>query len=155
MTVNVNALIHSLEKTYQELVDAGLITYKTMPESSSGEPNIHLNMAKEGVFLSFKRDNRIFKEMTLRIQNEKIKNWVFPNELPLELQKEMTREWVHKKFGTPMRSIAPQIIMRKEFGWCDLYSIDKTPIPVSMQFDYDTRDFVKTITFLPTSELRW
>lgn len=52
MTVNVEALIDCLGKTYQEMFDAGLIPYKTKPTGFSDDPDISLDMVKEGVYLS-------------------------------------------------------------------------------------------------------
>jgi len=59
-----------------------LITYKSPPTGSSGEPDLSLDMAKEGLFLSFKRVGRILQDIFVKIQNNKAKNWMFSNELP-------------------------------------------------------------------------
>lgn len=83
MTANIKKLINGLGKSYQELTDDGLITYKSPPTASSGDPDLSLDMAKEGLFLSFKRDGRILQSVVLKIQNDRVKNWVFPNELPV------------------------------------------------------------------------
>jgi len=91
MTVDVNKLINGLGKSYQELTNDGLITYKSPPTASSGDPDLSLDMAKEGLFLSFKREGRILQAIVIKIQNDKVRNWVFPNELPSPLQKEMSR----------------------------------------------------------------
>lgn len=82
MTVNVEALIHSLGKTYKELVDTDLIPYKSKPTGFSGSDVVTLDMVKEGVFLAFHRDTKQFKEFTLTLQDQEKKNWVFPNILP-------------------------------------------------------------------------
>lgn len=112
-------------------------------------------MAKEGLFLSFKRDGRILQAIVLTIQNERTRDWIFPNELPSPLQKKMTRQWVHENVGEPLRSIPPKVIMRKSFGWTDLYEAECYSIPTSMQISYDTMDNVRSVTFMLTSELRW
>lgn len=152
MTVNVKALINSLGKSYKELLDAELIPYKTPPTGFSGDPDISLDMAKEGIYLSFKRDGQLLQEVTLRIQHDKVNNWVFPNELPMGFQKAMPRQWVHKNIGEPLRSCPPKVIMKRALGWSDLFNFNGV---VSMQFDYDIADNVRTVTFMPTSELRW
>ncbi|PLR41942.1 DUF6392 family protein, partial [Chimaeribacter arupi] len=51
MTVNVDALINSLGKSYKDLLEAELIPYKTPPTGFSGDPDLSLDMAKEGVYL--------------------------------------------------------------------------------------------------------
>lgn len=155
MTVNVDALINSLGKSYQSMLDAKLIPYKSPPKGSSGTPTISLEMAQEGVFLSFWRDGQIFKSITLRIQHEKVSNWTFPNELPAPLQKNMSRQWVHECLGTPLKSAPPYVVMTREFGWTDLYEETRRTNPTSMQISYDVEDNVRAITFMPTSELRW
>lgn len=50
MTVDINGIINGLGKNYQELTEDGLITYKSPPVASSGDPDLSLNMAKEGLF---------------------------------------------------------------------------------------------------------
>lgn len=155
MTVNVNALIGCLGKTYQEIFDAGLIPYKTKPSATSGDPDISLDMAKEGVFLSFKREGRIFNEMTLTILDSEKKDWVFPNVLPTPLKQHMSRTWVHETLGLPIKSSPPETIMRREFGWVELYEIKDSHMPICMQIDYDLHQLVRSVTFLPASEVRW
>ena len=67
----------------------------------------------------------------------------------------MNRPWVHQYIGEPLRSSPPKIIMRQAFGWTDLYEAKGRAIPTSMQISYDVMDSVRSVTFLPTSELRW
>lgn len=155
MTVNINALIDSLGKTYKEMLDAELIPYKTPPTGFSGDPDISLDMAKEGVYLSFKRDGRILKEIMLRIQNDKINNWEFPNILPFGLQKFMSMAWVHSTYGQPLRSVEPKVVMRRAVGRADLYSVKGYSPLLYMQIRYDMSYNVQKITFFPSSELRW
>lgn len=155
MTVDINGIINGLGKNYQELTEDGLITYKSSPVASSGDPDLSLNMAKEGLFLSFKREGRILQAIVLKIQNDKVRDWMFPNELPSPLQKEMSRQWVHENLGLPLRSLPPQVIMRRAFGWTDLYEAKGRSISTSMQTSYDVMNKVRAITFVPTAELRW
>lgn len=155
MTVNVDKLINSLGNNYSELIERKLITYKSPPTASSGDPDLSLDMAKEGLFLSFKREGRILQAIVLKIQNDKFKDWEFPNELPSPLRKSMSRQWVHENIGEPLRSSPPKVIMRRAFGWTDLYEATGRTNPTSMQISYDVEDNVRSITFMPTSELRW
>lgn len=155
MTVNVEALINSLGKEYQEILDAGLITYKTVPKGAPGSPKLSLDMAKEGLFLSFKRDGKILKEITLNIQNEQVKGWVFPNELPSPLQTKMSRQWIHEAFGVPDKAVPPKVIATLVFGWVERFTIEGFHIPLTMRVGYSINEMVKDVTFLPTSELRW
>ncbi|WP_238082744.1 MULTISPECIES: DUF6392 family protein [Pseudescherichia] len=155
MTLNVEALIHSLGKSYNDLIDAGLIPYKTRPTGFSGDRDLSLDMAKEGVYLSFLRNGLILQEVTVRITRSDIKNWIFPNKLPFGLQHKMSRHWVHENIGMPLRSSPPQVIMKQNFGWADLFDIKDINNPTSMQIDYDIADNVVDVSFMPTSELRW
>lgn len=91
----------------------------------------------------------------IKIQNDKVRNWVFQNELPSPLQKEMSRQWVYEHLGVPLRSLPPQVVMRRAFGWTDLYDAEDRSISTSMQISYDVTDSVRAITFMPTAELRW
>lgn len=155
MTVNVEALIDSLGKSYQEMLGAELIPYKSPPKGSSGTPTISLEMAQEGVFLSFWRDRRILKSVTLRMQHETASDWIFPNKLPSPLQTRMSRQWVHENIGNPLRSAPPYVVMKKSFGWTDLYEAQGRSLPTCMQISYDLTDNVRSVTFMPPSELRW
>lgn len=155
MTINVNALIEGLGKSYKELIDSELIIYKSPPKGASGSPVLSLDMSKEGVFLSFWREGRILKSLTLTIQDDDKADWVFPNDLPELLAKKMNRKWVHENIGEPLRSTPPKVIMKRSFGWTDLYEAKGYVNPTSMQINYDVADSVRSVTFMPTSELRW
>lgn len=155
MTVNIDALINSIGKTYQELFDEGLISYKTKPTGYPGDPDLTLDMAKEGVHLTFKREGRQLWSVILSIQHDSVSNWVFPNELPAPFKSAMSRSWVHETLGEPERSSPPEVIMKRAFGWTDLYEAKGRAIPTSMQISYDVMDFVSSVAFIATSEIRW
>ncbi|MGQ7742725.1 DUF6392 family protein [Pectobacterium brasiliense] len=133
--------------------DSGLLPYKKPPSATSGDPNLSLVMAKEGVHLSFKRDDLTFQEMTLRIQYKKIKIWIFPNEFPL--QKNMSHQWIHENIGEPENSITPKVIMKQEICWIEKLSIIGIHIPITMQIRYDMHEMAGTVTYPPTSARRW
>ncbi|MBN3132878.1 DUF6392 family protein [Pectobacterium brasiliense] len=155
MSVNVEALIDSLGRTYQEIFDAGLIPYKTKPTGFSCDPDISLDMVKEGIYLSFNRSDRVLNEMTLTFFDDDKKSWIFPNELNLPLKKHMSRDYVHEFFGIPVKTSPPEIILKRQFGWIELYSLEGKYLPTSMQINYTLDEVVKTITFLLTSTVRW
>ncbi|MGV3347071.1 DUF6392 family protein [Enterobacteriaceae bacterium LUAb1] len=155
MTVKIEALIHNLGKSYNTLLEAELIPYKTPPTGFSGDPDLSLDMAKEGVYLSFLRDGRILQEITLHILRPEIKNWNFPNELPLGLQNNMSKSWVRNYFGEPIKVAEPRIVMRRSFGWIEIYEVNSLSVSTVMRVDYDLDDNVKEVTFLPIENLRW
>ncbi|PWC20622.1 pyocin immunity protein [Brenneria roseae subsp. roseae] len=155
MTVYVEGLIDSLGRTYQEIFDAGLIPYKTKPTGFAGDPDISLDMVKEGVYLSFSRSDRVFNEITLTFVDDDKKNWIFPNELNFPLKTHMSREYIHEFFGLPVKSSPPEKILKHQFGWIELYSVEGKYLPTSMQVNYTRDEVVKTITFLLTSTVRW
>lgn len=155
MTVNINALITYLGKSYKDICAAKLISYSTEPKGHSGSPTISLDMVKEGVFLSFLRKNRILKEITLYLQRDGNSDWIFPNDLPSPLQHEMSRDWIMTTLGKPVGSVEPRKVLRHSLGWVDKYYLNNTNIPITMQIDYDLNNFVKEISYIITSELRW
>ncbi|WP_391527936.1 DUF6392 family protein [Photorhabdus akhurstii] len=155
MTINVEALINSLGKTYQEIFDKGLISYKTKPTGYPGDPDITLSMAKEGMHLAFKRDGKILFAVELFLLDQKKPSYQFPNELPSPLEPLMTRKWVHEQFGEPEKALPPRKFLKKDVGWTELYTLLDFRIPTSMQVDYDLLEQVKSIAFLSTSEVRW
>ncbi len=155
MTVNVENLIRNLGKTYEQLFDAGLIPYKSKPTGFSGSDVVTLDMAKEGVFLAFHRDSNILKEITLTLQDQEKKNWVFPNTLPTPLEPLMVRPWIHNQLGEPDKALPPRKRGRREIGWTERFTLLDFHIPLTLQIDYELNDYARKITFLPTSELRW
>ncbi|EQB97825.1 DUF6392 family protein [Photorhabdus temperata] len=155
MTINVEALINSLGRTYQEIFDKGLIPYKTKPTGYPGASFIALNIAKEGMQLAFKRDGKILFAVELFLLDQKRPLYQFPNELPSPLKPLMTREWVHEQFGKPEKALPPRKFLKKDVGWTELYTLLDFRIPTSMQVDYDLLEQVKSIAFLPISEVRW
>lgn len=155
MTVNIESLIRNFGKTYEQLFDAGLIPYKSKPTGFSGSDVITLDMAKEGVFLAFNRGTNSLKEITLTLLDNEKKNWIFPNTLPAPLQPMMTRSWVHNQLGEPDKVLPPRKRARREIGWTERFTLLDFHIPLTLKVDYELNDYVRKITFLPTSELRW
>ncbi|OCA53228.1 hypothetical protein Phpb_03712 [Photorhabdus namnaonensis] len=123
MTINIEALINSLGKTYQETFDKGLIPYKTKPIGYLGDPEISLHMIKEGVHLAFKRSNKVLFAIGLILIDEKKDSYQFPNELPPRLIPIMSRQWIHEHFGEPEKSLPPRKRLTKKIGWTDLYTL--------------------------------
>ncbi|ATA25842.1 pyocin immunity protein [Brenneria goodwinii] len=155
MTVNIEALICSLEKPWQAIRDAGIITYKTPPQGTQCDPYLTLEMKKEGLFLTFDNDaNKSLSEIVLKLKTEK-KDWVFPNELPSPLQQNMSRRWVHETFGDPDKSNPPKVVLKMEIGWIERFTVEDFHIPLTMCVYYDMGEMVEAVTFLPTSRLRW
>lgn len=155
MTVNVEALIRNLGRSYKELVDNEIITYKSDPKGAAGDPVLLLPMANEGVYLAFNREGRILKEIALSIQRDGVKGWIFPNELPTPLQQSMSRIWIHQAFGEPEGAVAPRAIMNRSFGWVEKYTVEDFHTPITMQINYDLDEMVKEVAFILTSEIRW
>ncbi len=112
-------------------------------------------MIKEGVHLAFRRNGKILFAIGLILIDEKKDSYQFPNELPPRLIPIMSRQWIHEQFGEPERSLPPRRRLTKEIGWTELYTLLDSRIPTSMQVDYDLRERVRLVTFLPTSAVRW
>lgn len=155
MAVNVEGLIHRLGKTYQEMMDADLIPYRTKPTGFSGDEVVCLDMVKEGIFLAFYRKGLIFKEMTIKLRDKKNINYIFPSKLPTPLVLSMTRQWLHQQLGSPAQAVPPHKMLNESIGWIELYNLLDFNPPTSMQVDYDLQEQVNDVTFLLTSEVRW
>ena len=155
MTVNVEALVRSLDKPYQAIRDAEIITYKTPPKGTQCDLFLTLDMKKEGIYLSFENSpEKILSEITLQLASGR-KNGVYPNELFPPLKPDMSREWAHETFGVPDKSIPPKVIFKRSFGWRDCFSIERLHIPVTMVILYGPDEISESVTFLSTSRLRW
>jgi len=155
MTVNIEALIRSLDKPYQEIRDIEIITYKTPPQGTQSDSFLELDMKKEGVFLAFDNDSKkALRSVEIELKGNK-SGWVFPNELPSPLQSKMPRHWVHETFGDPDKSIPPKIVLKTSFGWRDRFIIEDFHIPITMVILFDTDDIAKSVAFIPTHRMKW
>jgi hypothetical protein len=155
MTINIELLIRSIGKTYQDIYDAGLIPYKTKPRGDSGDSVIELDMVKECVYLAFYRSSRKLFCITLTILDDDKPLLHFPNELPSPLQKDMGLSWMHEQFGLPDKIVSPKLIGGLNFGMKELYTLEGFHIPLSMQVTYTEKNQVESLTFMPTSEVHW
>ncbi|MBS3049682.1 DUF6392 family protein [Enterobacter mori] len=68
MITNIEAMIDYPGKSYNELVVAGFISWKTYPMGHSGSVNQHMEMAKEGINLSFLRETQALVEINLKLR---------------------------------------------------------------------------------------
>lgn len=114
MTVDVKSLINSLGITYEAMMEAELIPYKTKPKGYSGDPEITLNMAKEGIFLSFDRTSRKLIEVDLELFKEDDKKYNFPNKIPTPLWENMMKEDVRSTLGEPANLHPPYVIVNRK-----------------------------------------
>ncbi|WP_219847618.1 DUF6392 family protein [Photorhabdus hindustanensis] len=123
MAINIEALINFLGKSYQEIFDEGLIPYKTKPTGYPGDPDITLDMIKEGMYLAFKREGKILFAIELIFLDQKKTSYQFPNELPSPLKTLMSRQWLHEQLGEPEKVFPPRKILKKDVGWTELYTL--------------------------------
>ncbi|ERT10174.1 DUF6392 family protein [Photorhabdus temperata] len=93
------------------------------------------------------------KVVTIILLDSDKLSYQFPNKLPPPLIPMMSRQWIHEHFGKPERSHPPEMIMKHQFGWEELYTLLDFCIPTSMQISYDLLERVEYMTFLPTSEV--
>ncbi|EAV9333972.1 pyocin immunity protein, partial [Salmonella enterica] len=146
MTLHIEKLIENLGNEYNSIFEAGIIPYKTIPKGFPGDPILSLNMAREGVCLSFSRDRYILLSIDLNIQNNKIKSWKFPNELPFGLKCNMNLKSVHDELGIPLKTLPSKFIMNSFVGRADLYSINGFHLPISLQIRYDDVETIKSLS---------
>lgn len=155
MAVNVDMLINSLGQTYETLLDAGYIPYKTKPKGDSGCTEINLDMAKEGVFLSFDRATRKLVEVDLELFKDVDNKYKFPNEIPAPLWASMLKSDVRSAFGEPANSHPPHRIVNRKKGGTDHYVLEKGSKRVSMLLSYDLDQRVMIVGFKPTELVQW
>lgn len=155
MTVNVKAFINNFGRTYEALFEAGYIPYKTKPKGDSGSPYLYLDMAKEGVTLTFQRDSRKLVEVNLSLLKQNKDNYKFPNELPSPLWFDMFRPQVREKFGAPKNSHPPFELVKRRFGGVDHYIMMLNNEKISMLLHYNLAQMVKSVAFKPTELVQW
>lgn len=155
MTVDVKSLINSLGITYEAMMEAELIPYKTKPKGYSGEPEITLNIAKKGIFLSFDRTSRKLIEVDLELFKEGDKKYNFPNEISTPLWENMMKADVRSTFGEPANSYPPYMIVNRRKGGTDHYVFEKGSKRVSMLLSYNLDQRVTIVGFKPTEMVQW
>lgn len=155
MTVDVKSLINNLGLTYEVLFEAELIPYQTKPKGDSGSPYLYLDMAKEGVTLTFDRESRILIEVNCSLVKEGKSNYVFPNELPTPLWQDMHRPQVREAFGDPENSHPPFELVKRRFGGVDHYIMRVGEKRVSMLLHYNLAQVVKSVAFKRTELVQW
>lgn len=155
MTVNVKALINCLGMTYEAMMEAELIPYKTKPKGDSGSSKIALNMAKEGVFLTFEKASKKLVEVDLELFRDGDEKYKFPNEIPSPLWESMFRPDVRSTFGEPINSHPPYRIVNRNKGGADHYILEKGAKRVSMLLSYDLSQRVMVVGFKPTELVKW
>ncbi|WP_323970641.1 DUF6392 family protein [Aeromonas hydrophila] len=132
-----------------------MIPYKTKPKGYSGEPEITLNMAKEGIFLSFDRTSRKLIEVDLELFKEGSKKYNFPNEIPTPLWENMMKEDVRSTFGEPANSHPPYMIVNRKKGGADHYVFEKGSKRESMLLSYNLHQRVTIVGFKPAEMVQW
>lgn len=155
MTVDAKALINGLGLTYEAMLDAEMIPYKTKPKGDSGSPYITLNMAKEGVFLTFDRVSRKLIEVDLELFRDGDNKYKFPNEIPAPLWESMLKSDVRSAFGEPANFHPPHRIVNRRKGGTDHYVLEKGSKRVSMLLSYDLDQRVMIVGFKPTELVQW
>ncbi len=148
MNIDVETLVKQLGKDYQEIYDSGLIKYKTKPTATAGYDTATLDMKREGLFFSFENDkNKIFKEITLTLEDDDKTDWVFPNSMPFNLEPVMTQSWVRERFGLPMIYGEPKTMGSYSRGISEVYPLLPPNQNIAVLFVYNADLFVVSVTF--------
>ncbi|PJG58219.1 DUF6392 family protein [Aeromonas cavernicola] len=153
--VNVALLINHLGVTYDALLEAKLIPYKSKPRGDSGSQVVNLDMAREGLLLTFDRDSHKLVEITIRLIDEKNERYVFPNEIPSPLWEGMNQSRIREKLGEPVHFHPPHKIVNRFFGGVDYYELSKGSPSIAMLIRYDTQLKAISVTFKPASLVNW
>lgn len=154
MNIDVETLVKQLGKDYQEIYDSGLIKYKTKPTATAGYDTATLDMKREGLFLSFENDkNKIFKEITLTLEDDDKTDWVFPNSMPFNLEPVMTQNWVRERFGLPMIHGEPKTMGSYSRGISEVYPLLPPNQNIAVLFVYNADLFVASVTFYSMARL--
>lgn len=155
MSIDLKAIINSLGMPYNDMCEHGLITYKTKPKGDSGSPTVTLDMAKEGVLLTFDRESMKLIELTFRLKDARNEKYQFPSELPAPLWKDMTFSEVRNRFGEPTHTHPPHKIVNRSYGGVDYYLLEKTASSVMMLIRYNIVKEAISVTFKPASMVQW
>ncbi|HBT0359658.1 TPA: hypothetical protein MA039_001147 [Klebsiella pneumoniae] len=103
MNIDVEKLVKQLGKSYQEILEKGLIPYKTKLYGPIDEDEAEFDMKREGILLVFTNNSeKNLTEITLRLEDKGKTDWVFPNPMPFGMEPVMTQLWVRERFGLPM-----------------------------------------------------
>ncbi|MEV9588026.1 DUF6392 family protein [Klebsiella pneumoniae] len=143
MNIDVEKLVKQLGKSYQEILEKGLIPYKTKHYGPIDEDEAEFDMKREGILLVFTNNSeKNLTEITLRLEDKGKTDWVFPNPMPFGMEPVMTQLWVRERFELPMIyavcSTSSSSIYR-----CRIYL-----------YIYNKVLFVETVTFYPLEKAK-
>ncbi|MES0268015.1 DUF6392 family protein [Citrobacter sedlakii] len=148
MNIDVEKLVKQLGKPCHEIYSYGLIPYKTKPAVTAGYDTATLDMKREGLFLSFDNDkNKIFKEITLTLEDDDKTDWVFPNSMPFNFETIMTQSWGCERLGLPMIYGEPKTLGRYSRGISEVYPLLTLNKNIAVLFVYNSDLFVIRVTF--------
>ena len=103
MNIDVEKLVKQLGKSYQEILEKGLIPQKTKHYGPIDEYEAEFDMKREGILLVFTNNSeKNLTEITLRLEDKGKTDWVFPNPMPFGMEPVMTQLWVRERFVLPI-----------------------------------------------------
>lgn len=150
MNINVEKLVKQLGNSYFDIIEKGLIPYKTEPYGAVDDDESILNMKREGIFLVFTNDpDKKFKEISLKLEDEGKTDWIFPNPMPFGLEPVMTQQWVRARFGLPMIYVDAKVVMTIYRGVKEFYPLLVPDQNIVASFSYNKELFVESVTFYP------
>ncbi|EEC5263203.1 TPA: hypothetical protein O7X39_001413 [Salmonella enterica] len=150
MNINVETLVTQLGKPYQEIYSKGLIPYNTKPYGPLDEDEAELDMKREGILLVFiNNPEKKLKEVTLRLEDKRKTDWIFPNKMPFGLEPVMTQQCIRQRFGLPVIYADAQVIMTIYIGVTEVYFLSPPQQHIAASFIYNKNLFVETVTFYP------
>lgn len=151
MTLNVMRLIQSIGQPFEQLISMQLLPEsKKIKPAFSGDDELHLDMIREGVNLTFDRKTRRLLLVNLQLLIEEKPNYRFPNTLPVPLTMDMNLQWIRQKIGAPVFSNAPRFFVKRYWGRTDQFNLLKSEHgSISMLVRYAEDDRVSSVGFAP------
>ncbi|MEA4541073.1 DUF6392 family protein [Klebsiella pneumoniae] len=150
MNIDVEKLVKQLGKPYHEILEKGLIPYKTKHYGPIDEDEAEFDMKREGILLVFTNNSeKNLTEITLRLEDKGKTDWVFPNPMPFGMEPVMTQLWVRERFELPMIYADAEIIMTIYIGVKEVYALPAPHQYIAAVFSYNKDLFVETVTFYP------
>lgn len=157
--IEVGRMISMMGSTLEEIIDAGLLRSNQKPKPRfSGDDELILDMVREGVLLSFDRENKGLQRISLTLLDEDKPNYRFPNDdLPSPLKPEMTKDYVHESMGEPFESKPSIEFVGKVWGEVEHYRMRRNVFgDLSQLVSYiPGSQMVKSLTYLYTKDVSW
>lgn len=144
----IDDLVKSLGRTYPELITSGMYLPGDPPKGIFEDSDTLSMSPFQGVELEFWAKTQRFEALYISLLESFPEAPTYQGNLPYQLKKKMTQDWVRNQYGEPLESGAPYRIpvLGMTGGW-DSYRLPGMAKHIFLRFKYSVALDVNGIAF--------